>query len=276
MPRHQPRKRFGQHFLHDRRIIQRIVTAFAPRPDQCVVEIGPGEGALTALLLERVGCLEVIEIDRDLAESLAREHTEENLHIHNEDVLEFDFPGLARARGKPLRVIGNLPYNISTPLLFHLLSASSCMTDMLFMLQKEVVDRMVAKPNTPAYGRLSVMIQYYCQVEKLFTLGPGAFNPPPRVDSAVISLSPHVSPPVKVNDDQGFARLVARAFSQRRKTLRNNLKGWLEDRDILQLGLDPACRAETLSLEQFAALYAGYVKARQQNEADLGDGCYKP
>lgn len=250
---HRARKRFGQHFLHDRGIIQRILAALDPRPGDTIVEIGPGLGALTRPLLEHCSPLHVVELDRDLAARLRAELPPEQLVVHEADALKFDFCALA-ASGKKLRIIGNLPYNISTPLLFHLLDQGACVSDMLFMLQKEVVERMAAEAGGKDYGRLSVMIQWRLRVEKLFDVRPGAFTPPPKVDSAVVRLTPHPAPPVAVNDAAVFARVVRAAFSQRRKTLRNTLRGLLPAEDMQRLGIDPMRRAETLSLAEFARL----------------------
>src|SRR3990167_7500188 len=207
MSSYRPRKRFGQHFLHDRGVISRIVAALAPQAGDHVVEIGPGTGALTRELLARMTHLDAVELDRDLLARLEAEFPRDRLILHNADALKFDFCKIASGGGK-LRVIGNLPYNISTPLLFHLLDQAGCIEDMLFMLQKEVVDRMCAAPGGKDYGRLSVMIQYRCRVEKLFDVAPGAFTPPPKVDSAVVRLLPLATPPVAINDDAQFARVV--------------------------------------------------------------------
>jgi len=253
MKNHLPRKRFGQHFLHDRHVIGQIVAAFSPKPDDQVVEIGPGTGVLTRPLLEKLDHLYAVELDRDLAARLNTEIAQERFTLHSADALKFDFCRLAPS-GRKLRLIGNLPYNISTPLLFHLLDQAGCIQDMLFMLQKEVVDRMCAGPGGKDYGRLSVMIQYRCAVEKLFDVAPGAFTPPPKVDSSVARLVPHATPPVAVNDPEKFARLVQAAFTSRRKVLRNTLKGWLRAEEMQALGIDPIRRAETLSLAEFAAL----------------------
>jgi 16S rRNA (adenine1518-N6/adenine1519-N6)-dimethyltransferase len=250
---HRARKRFGQHFLHDRGIIQRILAALDPRPGDTIVEIGPGLGALTRPLLEHCSPLHVVELDRDLAARLRAEFPPERLVVHEADALKFDFCALAAA-GKRLRIIGNLPYNISTPLLFHLLDQEACVSDMLFMLQKEVVERMAAATGSKDYGRLSVMIQWRLRVEKLFDVRPGAFTPPPKVDSAVVRLTPHAVSPVAVDDGEIFARVVRAAFSQRRKTLRNTLKGLLPAEDMQRLGIDPMRRAETLSLAEFVRL----------------------
>ncbi|MEZ5541979.1 MAG: 16S rRNA (adenine(1518)-N(6)/adenine(1519)-N(6))-dimethyltransferase RsmA [Pseudomonadota bacterium] len=250
---HRPRKRFGQNFLHDPGIIAKILTAIAPQPGERLVEIGPGQGAITLPLLQAAGSLTVIEIDRDLIEPLrTRCRTAGELTIHNTDALRFDFCSLADAAG--LRIIGNLPYNISTPLLFHLLDQSRCIHDMHFMLQREVVERMAASPGSGQYGRLSVMLQYRCQVCPLFTIGPGAFTPAPKVESAFVRLLPYAQAPVAVSDPALFARLVQQAFAQRRKTLRNTLRGLLEAEAIRAVGIDPAARAETLDLSDFAAL----------------------
>jgi len=250
---HQPKKRFGQHFLHDHHVVSQIVSAFSPTSDDPVVEIGPGTGVLTRALLEKLGHLYAVELDRDLAVRLSAEFSPEHFTLHSADALKFDFCRLAPSDRK-LRLIGNLPYNISTPLLFHLLDQAGCIQDMLFMLQKEVVDRMCAEPDGKDYGRLSVMIQYRCAVEKLFDVAPGSFTPPPRVDSSVVRLVPHAKPPVEINDPEMFARLVQAAFTNRRKVLRNTLKGLVTAETMSALGIDPVCRAETLSLAEFAAL----------------------
>jgi 16S rRNA (adenine1518-N6/adenine1519-N6)-dimethyltransferase len=250
---HRPRKRFGQNFLHDPGVIRRIVQAVNPQPGQRLVEIGPGKGAITLPLLRACGRLDVVELDRDLIEPLAREAAAlGELAIHQADALRFDFSQLA-GLGK-LRVVGNLPYNISTPLLFHLLAQSDYIQDMHFMLQKEVVERMAAGPGSGDYGRLSVMIQYHCKVAPLFRIGPGAFNPAPRVESAFVRLTPHPAPPARVADYDCLTTVVRQAFAQRRKTLRNALGGLLAEDAIRASGNDPAARAETLSLEQYAAL----------------------
>jgi 16S rRNA (adenine1518-N6/adenine1519-N6)-dimethyltransferase len=250
---HKARKRFGQNFLHDPGIIGRIIAAINPRPDESLVEIGPGQGAITLPLLKAAGKLTVVELDRDLILPL-QTHCREagELTVHNADALRLDFCSLAD--GTRLRVVGNLPYNISTPLLFHLLDQHHCIQDMHFMLQKEVVDRMAAQPGSRQYGRLSVMLQYRCQVTPLFVIGPGAFNPPPKVDSAFVRLDPYAQPPISVDDESVFAALVRQAFAQRRKTLRNTLREMLDANEIKEAGVDPTARAETLSLNAFAAL----------------------
>lgn len=253
MQTHRPRKRFGQNFLHDPNVIERIARSIGPRPDDRVVEIGPGLGALTTPLLRALGRLDVVEIDRDLAARLPEQFAGQGeLHVHQGDALRFDF--CAVAAGTPLRVVGNLPYNISTPLIFHLLDQAPCIRDMHFMLQKEVVDRMAAAPGTDDYGRLSVMVQQRCKVESLFTVSPGAFHPPPKVWSAIVRLTPWETPPVPVADPALFSQLVNQAFTQRRKTLRNAVKGYLEADAITALGIDPQRRPETLSVAEFAAL----------------------
>lgn len=252
--RHPPRKRFGQHFLHDPHVIDRILAVIRPRPGERWVEIGPGLGALTRPLLQAAGELDVVELDRDLLEPLqARCAGLGTLRIYQADALQFDFAQL-RNEGPRLRVAGNLPYNISTPLLFHLLAQSEQIHDLHFMLQREVVERMAAGPGEDAYGRLSVMLQYRCRVESLFTVGPGAFQPPPKVWSAVVRLVPRETSAVAVQDEQQFAEVVRRAFAQRRKTLRNSLRGLLDTSQIEAAGVDPIARPETLDLAAFAAL----------------------
>ena len=251
--KHTARKRFGQNFLHDPVVIERIVQAINPQPGQFLVEIGPGLGAITLPLLRIAKTLHAVELDRDLVADLAtRAAGIGELHIHQHDALRFDFTKLAgRLR---LRVVGNLPYNISTPILFHLMEQADCIEDMHFMLQKEVVDRMAASPGSRDYGRLSVMIQHFCRVEPLFRVGPGAFRPAPKVDSAIVRLTPRLQPDYPLIDHQDFSRLVRQAFSQRRKTLRNTLKGLLSDVAIRELGIDPSARPETITLEQYARL----------------------
>ena len=250
---HKARKRFGQNFLHDPAVIQRIVQSISPQPGQRMVEIGPGQGAITLPLLRASGRLDVVELDRDLIDPLAQKATGlGKLIIHQADALRFDFATLAQ--GGTLRVVGNLPYNISTPLLFHLLAQPSYIQDMHFMLQKEVVERLVAEPGSRAYGRLSVIIQYHCKVERHFSVGPGAFRPAPKVDSAFVRLMPWGQPPASVDDYACLSRLVRQAFAQRRKTLRNTLKGLLTEAEIRASGSNPSARPETISLQQYAAL----------------------
>ena len=251
---HKPRKRFGQNFLHDQAIIQQIIDVIDPQKGDRIIEIGPGQGALTELLLDELGHIEVIELDRDLVPLLERNMSPHGqIQIYNEDVLKFDFSKLSTAANS-LRIVGNLPYNISTPLLFHLMDYLPTIIDMHFMLQKEVVERIVAQPNSKHYGRLSVMMQYYCEVEYLFTVGPEAFSPPPKVNSAIIRMAPHQSAHIKVKDEKSLSTVVRQCFAQRRKTLRNNLKGILTEEEIKSLEIDPGCRAETLTLADFAKL----------------------
>jgi 16S rRNA (adenine1518-N6/adenine1519-N6)-dimethyltransferase len=251
---HRPRKRFGQNFLHDPGIIQRIIEAINPQPEENLVEIGPGQGAITLELLAKLKRMHAVELDRDLVIPLAERCADVGaLTIHNEDALKFDFSALASPE-HPLRVVGNLPYNISTPILFHLLDQSEHISDMHFMLQKEVVERMAAQPGSKTYGRLSVMLQARCRVEALFTIGPGAFRPPPRVDSALVRLVPYRQSPYQIDSWRVFGELVNQAFSQRRKTLRNSLKQWLSAEQIVAAGVDPATRPEQLSLREFAYL----------------------
>jgi 16S rRNA (adenine1518-N6/adenine1519-N6)-dimethyltransferase len=253
---HRPRKRFGQHFLHDPGIIARILDAIAPQPGETVVEIGPGEGALTYPLLARCGRLTVVEIDRDLAARLsARPEAGRELTVVQADALKLDLATLAPPGGQ-LRLVGNLPYNVSTPLLFRFLAQAGVIRDMHFMLQKEVVDRMAAGPGTGDYGRLTVMLAAGCRVEKLFDVGPGAFRPPPRVWSSVVRLVPWAEPPFPIPDPPRFAAVVRAAFSQRRKTLRNALSGLMSAEAIRAAGVDPGVRAETLPPEAFGRLAA--------------------
>jgi len=237
-------------------VLGRIVAAIDPRPDERLVEIGPGQGALTLPLLERCGRLEVIEIDRDLVPHLKeRAAGRGELVVHEADVLEVDFLAL-QGGGAPLRVCGNLPYNISTPLLFHLLESRAAISDLHFMLQKEVVDRIVAPPGGKSYGRLTVMLAAACQSTALFRVGRGAFQPPPAVDSAFVRLVPHAKPPFEVADPARFGRVVAAAFSMRRKTLRNSLRGLVDAGRFDAAGIDAGRRPETLSPAEFARLAA--------------------
>ncbi|MEW8403074.1 MAG: 16S rRNA (adenine(1518)-N(6)/adenine(1519)-N(6))-dimethyltransferase RsmA, partial [Candidatus Thiodiazotropha sp.] len=244
----------GQNFLHDPGTIQRIVQAISPQPGDNLVEIGPGQGAITTELLSLVKRMHAIELDRDLLEPLARRCAAlGELEIHNSDALKFDFTSLAEAE-RPLRVVGNLPYNISTPLLFHLLDQSARIRDMHFMLQKEVVERMGAEPGSKRYSRLTVMLQARAEVTPLFTIGPGAFRPPPKVDSAFVRLVPLTPLPYRIDDWDLFGRLVSQAFSQRRKTLRNSLGKLLTADAIEAAAIDPGCRAEQLSVAEFVKL----------------------
>lgn len=250
---HQPRKRFGQHFLHERGVIERILLALAPLPGQRIVEIGPGEGALTLPLLARCGQLTAIELDRDLIPRLAAAaHAIGALELIEADVLGVDFQALAA--GTPLRVVGNLPYNISTPLLFHLLEHADSITDMHFMLQKEVVDRIVAEPGSRTFGRLSVMVQARAEVESLFKVLPGSFRPPPKVDSAVIRITPKSAAELAGIDFDALARIVRAAFGQRRKTLANALRDIKSPDQLHAAGIDPRLRAEAVSLDGWLRL----------------------
>ena len=251
---HTPRKRFGQNFLHDHNIIYNIISSIQAKPDEHWVEIGPGQGALTEPLLRQGLRLDVVELDRDLVVLLKDKFGQnDHLKIHSADALKFDFSALVDSNEK-LRIIGNLPYNISTPLMFHLLNNATCIIDMHFMLQKEVVDRICAAPGSKKYGRLSVMMQYYCATELLFDVPPESFDPAPKVMSAIVRLVPHEQPPVVVNDIGNLNRVVIQAFSQRRKTLRNSLKKLIEEDAIASLNIDPTLRAEALSLSDFAKL----------------------
>ncbi len=253
MKPHRPRKRFGQHFLQDLQVLDRIVAVIAPRPDQDLVEIGPGEGALTARLIERCDRLEVIELDRDLAASLdARLGEPPGLTIHQADALAVDFTALAR--GRTLRVVGNLPYNISTPLLFHLFEHSAVIGDMHFLLQKEVVDRLVAAPGSKQYGRLSVMTGLRASASLLFEVPPGAFRPPPKVDSAVVRLVPLPAGEKLLDALPMIDQVVRQAFSQRRKTLRNSLRQWFDEPGLKKLEIDPGLRPESLTPDAFVRL----------------------
>lgn len=251
---HRARKRFGQNFLHDGGVIDRIQRAIHPKAGERLLEIGPGQGALTGGLVDSGAQLDVIELDKDLIPLLKlRFGLKPNFRLHEGDALKFDFSTLEVAP-RSLRVVGNLPYNISTPLIFHLLEQAVLIRDMHFMLQKEVVDRITAEPNTKEYGRLSVMMQYYCKPTFLFEVPPGAFNPPPKVTSAVFRLEPYVTKPIIAKDEKALARLVAHVFTQRRKTLRNSLKGMLAEDAFERAGVDPMARPETLSLSAFVAL----------------------
>jgi 16S rRNA (adenine1518-N6/adenine1519-N6)-dimethyltransferase len=251
---HRPRKRFGQNFLHDPSVVSEILAAINPQPHEHLVEIGPGTGALTDPLLSRCGYLDVIEIDRDLAARLnIRYSRSTNLNVLCADALNVNFADFRRS-GEPLRIIGNLPYNISTPLLFHLLEQHSCIRDMHFMLQKEVVDRICAVPGSKAFGKLSIMVQFHCAAVKLFEVSAHSFKPAPKVSSAVVRLTPRPSPEYSVSDIASLKMLVGQAFSRRRKTLSNALKGYLSADEIASIGIDPSERAETLAVADFARL----------------------
>ena len=250
MSEHRARKRFGQNFLSDPNIIRKIVDAIRPQPGEIMVEIGPGLGAMTDPIVERLGHLNVVEIDRDLIARLKDRYGPDRLTIHEGDALAFDFASL----GTPLRVVGNLPYNISTPLLFHLASFADGVRDMHFMLQKEVVLRMAAEPDTPDYGRLSVMLQQRFAMARLFDVPPGAFRPEPKVTSSIVRMVPLPADRPRPDDEALFGRIVAAAFGQRRKTLRNTLREFLSDADFQALDLDPGLRGERLTVADYIAI----------------------
>jgi 16S rRNA (adenine1518-N6/adenine1519-N6)-dimethyltransferase len=250
---HRARKRFGQNFLVDERVVDRILTAIAPMAGQRILEIGPGHAALTTGLALSGALLQLIEIDRDLAASLqSRFDGVGNVQVHCADALRLDLPRLTS--GQPFRLVGNLPYNISTPILFHVLQWQGLVVDMHFMLQQELVERMAANPGGKAWGRLSVMCQFRCSVTPLFNVPPEAFRPQPAVQSTFVRLVPHAEPPVRVADLGCFERIITRAFSMRRKTLRNSLRGLLDAAAIAAAGIDPGIRPERLGLAEFAAL----------------------
>ena len=244
------KKRFGQHFLTDRHYVDRIVHAIAPQPDDAMVEIGPGTGILTQELLPRLARLHAIEIDRDLAASLRERYPADKLVVHEGDVLEFDFESLPA----PLRVVGNLPYNVSTPILFRMAAVAGRLHDCTFMLQKDVVERMVAGPGTADYGRLSVMLQYRFEMALALRVPPGAFSPPPKVDSAVVRMVPLGADRLRARDDALFARIVGGAFEQRRKMLRSALRSLVKFETFAAAGIDATRRGETLSVAEFVAL----------------------
>ena len=251
--RHKARKRFGQNFLHDQQVIDRIISSIAPQATDLLIEIGPGQAALTRPLLESGAELHLIELDRDLVARLEEQFAgHSNVIIHSCDALKADLPELTGHR--PFRLIGNLPYNISTPLIFHVLQWNDLVTDMHFMLQKEVVDRMAATPGSRTYGRLSVMTQFRAEVRPLFDVPPESFSPVPKVRSSIVRLQPLPEPPVDAGSFDKLTKVVTAAFSMRRKTLRNSLRRVLTEEQIIGAGIDPGQRAEQLSLSQFAAL----------------------
>ena len=261
VPYHKARKRFGQNFLHDHGVIDNIIASIHPKAGEHLVEIGPGQGALTADVLERAGELDVVELDRDLIPTLLlRFGLNKNFRIHEADALKFDFSSL-KTDDRPLRIIGNLPYNISTALIFHLLSFESLIKDMHFMLQKEVVQRLAASPGEKHYGRLGIMTQYYCRVDNLFTVGPGAFKPAPKVDSAIVRLEPYRQLPNPCKDRQKLEQIVRDAFSQRRKTVRNTLKQHLQADELTTLDINPSARPEVLTLAEYVRI-ADYLSER--------------
>ena len=276
---HQARKRFGQNFLHDPHVIDQIVNSIAPHADDTMVEIGPGLGALTEQILPNVNQLQIIELDRDLIprlmakfcstfdvtikastqttaepSSVPTAHRKNKLNIHQADALNFEYICLLDSPEKKLRIVGNLPYNISTPLIFKLLENTAIIQDMHFMLQKEVVDRLSANVGDKAYGRLSIMVQYHCQVDGLFVVGPGAFNPPPKVDSAIVRLTPHIQKPAIATNPKLMGKIVTAAFNMRRKTIRNGLRDIATVEQIESVGINPGQRPETIPLPQWVAL----------------------
>ncbi|MDP2880437.1 MAG: 16S rRNA (adenine(1518)-N(6)/adenine(1519)-N(6))-dimethyltransferase RsmA [Azonexus sp.] len=256
MKGHVARKRFGQNFLVDHGVIAAIVSAINPKRDDVVVEIGPGLGAITEPLMQRVDHLHVVEIDRDLIARLKKQHAPERMTIHEGDALAFDFASI----GKNLRLVGNLPYNISTPLLFHLADYVDVLHDMHFMLQKEVVERMVAEPGNADFGRMSVMLQYRFYLEWLIDVPPESFDPPPKVQSAVVRLIPKPVSELNAKSQEKLSQVVLTAFSQRRKMLRNTMKGMLSDAGFAELGIAPTLRPEDVSVEDYVRI-ANYLSA---------------
>jgi 16S rRNA (adenine1518-N6/adenine1519-N6)-dimethyltransferase len=249
--RHIPRKRFGQNFLTDQAILSEIIRAIVPAAGDTMVEIGPGQGAMTTLLLKSLSRLHVVELDRDLVALLQKKFSADKLIVHAGDALQFDFGAIAPEQGK-LRIVGNLPYNISSPLLFHLTQYAQQVEDQHFMLQKEVVERMVAPPGGKDYGRLSVMLQWRYQMEMLFIVPPSAFDPPPKVDSAIVRMRPIATP--LACEQTHLEQVVTQAFSQRRKVVRNSLGSLFTEQQLIAAGIDPQARPETIPLEQYVAL----------------------
>ena len=269
---HKARKRFGQNFLHDPYIIGKIVSSIHPKASDCLVEIGPGMGALTEPLLEATGKLQVVELDRDLIPILRTKFFNyPEFRIHEGDAMKFDFTTLLEP-GQKLRIVGNLPYNISTPLIFHLLSYHAKVEDMHFMLQKEVVERLAAEPGTSDYGRLGIMAQYYCRVEPLFVVGPGSFNPPPKVDSAIVRLRPYEQLPIQAKSVATLQQVVREAFSMRRKTIRNTLRNLISAEQLEALGIDIGLRPEVLTLEQYVRIADAVFDERQVEPEESLDG----
>jgi len=250
--KHIPRKRFGQNFLTDDVVLRDIIRSIAPAPDDAMVEIGPGLAAMTALLLDTVRHLHVVELDRDLVERLRKRFDRQRLTVHSADALKFDFSGIPVPAGRKLRVVGNLPYNISSPLLFHLAEMAPQVHDQHFMLQKEVVERMVAEPGGKAYGRLSVMLQWRYHMELLFVVPPTAFDPPPQVDSAIVRMIPLAQP--MACDQTLLEQVVTKAFSQRRKVIRNCVAGLFSEEELREAGVDPQARPEAVPVARFVAL----------------------
>lgn len=260
MAGHRARKRFGQHFLADTGVIDAIVRAISPGSDDVIVEIGPGRGAITEPLARSAGHLHLVELDRDLVARLRSRYVDrDNVTVHEADALRFDFGAI----GDRLRIVGNLPYNISTPLLFHLLRYRERIVDMHFMLQKEVVERMAAQPGSKAYGRLGIMLGCYLRVESLFDVPPEAFDPPPDVNSAVVRLDPLPPGTLTIEDENGLSSLVAAAFMQRRKTLRNALRSAADADDFAAVGIDPGLRPEQVSIDQYVAL-SNYLRNKSR------------
>ena len=259
---HHIRKRFSQNFLEDQIIIDKIVNLINPQKDDFIIEIGPGKGALTIPILKYVKNFNAIEIDRELVRLLKEKIKNEEFVVYENDALKFDY---SKFKNKNIRLIGNLPYNISTPLLFHLLSYKKIIKNMFFMLQKEVVERICAKPNSKKYGRLSVILQYYCDVESMLIIKPDAFNPSPKVDSAIIKITPLSNTKYDLYSNESFKIIVREAFSQRRKTIRNALKIFLNKNDISELGIDGNLRAENLQIKDFVTLSNQYQKKLLKN-----------
>lgn len=250
--KHIPRKRFGQNFLTDQTVLFDIIRAINPQKDDAMVEIGPGLAAMTRLLLEAVDQIHVVELDRDLVARLKKQFDPQRLQVHSADALQFDFTTIPVPTGRKLRIVGNLPYNISTPLLFHLADIASLVEDQHFMLQKEVVERMVATPGSKAFGRLSVMLQWRYHMELMFVVPPTAFDPPPRVDSAIVRMIPLTQ--LLACQQTLLEEVVTKAFSQRRKVIRNCVAGLLNEADLRAAGIDPQVRPEAVPMEQFVAL----------------------
>lgn len=258
----RPRKALGQNFLEDDNIVRKIVSSLHLSPDDLVLEIGPGRGALTELLLEQCGQLHLVEFDRDLVKywqtRAAAETKQDKLFVHGSDILDFDLSAIVSGTDKSIKVIGNLPYNISSPVLFHLMNYAAQISRQVVMLQKELVDRLVSPPGSKQYGRLSVMMQQRYMIERQFNVSPKSFNPAPKVDSAVAAFTPLSPSTYVLTNQQDFSKLVKQAFSMRRKTLRNNLKGLLHSVVIEELGIDPSVRAEMLAVDDFVALANRY------------------
>ena len=250
--KHIARKRFGQNFLTDTGVLAHIIDTIAPSQSDSMVEIGPGLAAMTRLLLSGLTHLHVVELDRDLVTRLQREFDPARVTVHSGDALKFDFSQIPVAAGQKLRIVGNLPYNISSPLLFHLTAFAPLVQDQHFMLQKEVVERMVAEPGSKAFGRLSVMLQWRYQMQQMFIVPPTAFDPPPRVESAIVRMIPKAAP--LVCEEKNLQATVTKAFSQRRKVIRNCVAGMFTEAQLIQVGIDPQLRPEAVGLEQFVAL----------------------